>query len=58
MPKFKNKKTKQVIEENLIYYVKRLRDNPDFGELREKPEKNKAEENSTNNKEENNLPKE
>ncbi len=35
MTKFKNKKTGQVIEENLIYYVDKLRKNDNFKEVKE-----------------------
>ena len=49
MPKFKNKQTGLVVEENLNFYIKKLRDNPNFEEIKEnkaKPEekKNKKEE--------------
>lgn len=41
MPKFKNKITNEVIEENLIYYVNKLRKNPNFEEIKEQPKTNK-----------------
>lgn len=39
MPKFKNKKTGSVVEENLIFYIQKLRNNPNFVELTEKSSK-------------------
>ena len=39
MPKFKNKKTGKVVEERLLYYVEKLRNNPDYKELNEKQPK-------------------
>lgn len=44
MAKFKNKKTGAIIEENLIYYVNRMRNNNNFvevNETKENPEKPK-----------------
>jgi hypothetical protein len=43
MAKFKNKKTGLVIEENLIFYVNRMKNNPNFEEIKEetKPKENK-----------------
>ena len=41
MAKFKNKKTGAIIEENLIYYVNRMRNNNNFvdvNETKENPE--------------------
>ena len=35
MAKFKNKKTKQVIEENLLFYIQKLRKNPNYEEITE-----------------------
>lgn len=35
MPKFKNKKTKEIVEENLIYYVDKLRNNSNYEEIKE-----------------------
>lgn len=35
MTKFKNKKSGQVIEENLIYYVDKLKKNNNFEEIKE-----------------------
>ena len=35
MAKFKNKKTKKIIEENLIYYVDKLRKNSEYEEVKE-----------------------
>lgn len=44
MVKFKNKKTKDIVEENLIFYIDKLRKNPDFEEIKkeEKPKENKG----------------
>ena len=42
MPKFKNKKTGLVIEENLNFYVDKLRNNPNFEEIEEKETKPKT----------------
>lgn len=39
MPKFKNKKTGQIVEEHLLYYVEKLRNDPDYKELNEKQSK-------------------
>ena len=39
MPKFKNKKTGKVVEEHLLYYVEKLRNNPDYIEVKEKQPK-------------------
>ncbi len=39
MPKFKNKKTGEVVKEHLLYYVERLRKNPDYIEVKEKQPK-------------------
>lgn len=36
MPKFKNKKTKEVVEETLNFYIEKLRKNPSFEEIKEK----------------------
>ena len=47
MAKFKNKKTGKIIVENLIFYIDKLRNNPNFEEIKEdnktnpKKEKNK-----------------
>ena len=38
MAKFKNKKTGAIIEENLIYYVNRMRNNNNFVEVNETKE--------------------
>ena len=43
MAKFKNKKTNKVVDENLMFYVERLRSNPNFVEVKEKTEKPKEE---------------
>ena len=48
MAKFKNKKTGEVIEEGLNFYINKLRNNPNFKELdvkseSENPKKNKDE---------------
>lgn len=50
MAKFKNKKTGLVIEENLCFYVKKLRANPNFEEIEEK--RTKPKENKKNKEEE------
>ena len=50
MPKFKNKKTGLVLEENINFYIKKLRDNPNFEEIKEKEAKPK--ENNKNKEEE------
>ena len=39
MPKFKNKKTGKVVKEHLLYYVERLRNNPNYIEVIEKQPK-------------------
>ena len=39
MPKFKNKKTGKVVEEHLLYYVERLRNNSEYKEVIEKQPK-------------------
>lgn len=45
MAKFKNKKTNKVVEEKLIFYIERLRNNPDFIEIKdEKPKEEVKEE--------------
>lgn len=49
MTKFKNKKTKKVIEENLIFYIEKLRKSPNFEEVKETT-KNKEEETTPQNK--------
>lgn len=42
MPKFRNKETGIEIKENLNFYVEKLRNNPDFEEIKEEKEtKNK-----------------
>lgn len=43
MAKFKNKKTKQVIEEPLSWYANLLRKNPCYEEIKEKTEKQENE---------------
>lgn len=35
MPKFKNKRTGKVIKENLLYYVNKYRNHPDYEEVKE-----------------------
>ena len=42
MPKFKNKKTGKVVEENLMFYVNKMRSNPSFEEVKEKAPKEKV----------------
>lgn len=44
MAKFKNKKTGEVVEENLLYYVNFLKKNPNFKEVKEKIPKTLIEE--------------
>lgn len=44
MAKFKNKKTGEVVEENLLYYVDFLKKNPNFKEVKEKIPKTLIEE--------------
>lgn len=34
--KFKNKKTGKIIEEHLLYYVNKYKNNPDYEEVKEK----------------------
>lgn len=43
MAKFKNKKTGLVVEENLNFYIDKMRSNPNFEEIKEetKPKENK-----------------
>lgn len=35
MAKFKNKKTGKIVVENLIYYVNKFRNHPDYVEIKE-----------------------
>ena len=44
MPKFKNKKTGKEVEEHLMFYVEKLRSNPNFEEVKEKAPKEKVQE--------------
>ncbi len=44
MAKFKNKKTGEVVEENLLYYVDFLKKNSNFKEVKEKIPKASIEE--------------
>lgn len=37
MVKFKNKKTGRIVEEHLMFYVTKLRSNPNFAEIKENP---------------------
>lgn len=44
MTKFKNKKTGKIVEEKLLYYIEKLRNNPNYKEVKiidkqPKPEK-------------------
>lgn len=41
MPKFKNKKTGLVVEENLNFYINKLRNNSNFEEIKGKETKPK-----------------
>ncbi len=36
MAKFRNKKTKKIVEEHLNFYIEKLRNNPNFEEIKEK----------------------
>ena len=45
MPKFKNKKTGKVVEEHLLYYVEKLRNNSEYKEVIEKQQKKPEKEN-------------
>lgn len=36
MAKFRNKKTKKVVEENLLYYMNKYRNNPKYEEIIDK----------------------
>ena len=47
MAKFKNKKTGEVVEENLLYYVDFLKKNSNFKEVKEKIPKTSIEEKNT-----------
>ena len=44
MPKFRNKRTGKVIEENLLYYVNKYRNHPDYEEIKEVEENTSKEE--------------
>lgn len=44
MAKFKNKKTGKEVEEHLMFYVEKLRSNPNFEEVKEKAPKEKVQE--------------
>lgn len=44
MPKFKNKKTGKIVEEHLMFYVDKMRSNPNFEEVKEKAPKEKVQE--------------
>lgn len=46
MAKFKNKKTGKVIVENLIFYIDKLRNNPNFEEIKEDNKTPKKEKNN------------
>ncbi len=50
MAKFKNKKTGVVIEENLLYYINKLKNNDNFKEIKE-DEKSSSPDKLTNKKE-------
>ena len=39
MAKFKNKKTGKVVVESLMFYIEKLRNNPNFEEVKEKKPK-------------------
>ena len=41
MAKFKNKKTGKIVEEHLLFYVNKMRSNPNFEEIKEKAPKEK-----------------
>lgn len=40
MTKFKNKSTGKVIEEHLLYYVNKFKNDPNYEELKENAQKN------------------
>lgn len=42
MAKFKNKVSGKIVEENLLYYVNKFRNDPNYIEIEEKKEKAKA----------------
>lgn len=44
MAKFKNKKTGKIVEEHLMFYINKLRSNPNFVEVKEKAPKEKVQE--------------
>lgn len=44
MVKFKNKKTGEVVTEYLMFYVNKMRSNPNFEEVKEKAPKEKVQE--------------
>ena len=41
MAKFKNKKTNKIVEEHLIFYIEKLRKNPNFEEVKDEKPKEK-----------------
>lgn len=51
MAKFKNKKTGLVIEETLNFYINKMRNNPNFEEIKEESE-SKPKQNKKNKEEE------
>ena len=44
MAKFKNKKTGKIVEEHLMFYVDKMKSNPNFEEVKEKAPKEKVQE--------------
>ncbi len=44
MAKFKNKKTGKIVEEYLLFYVNKIRSNPNFVEVKEKAPKEEVQE--------------
>ena len=43
MAKFKNKKTGKIVEEHLLFYVNKMRSNPNFEEVKEEKTSKKEE---------------
>ena len=43
MAKFKNKKTGEIVEEHLLYYIEKLKNNSNYKEVTEKQSKPKKE---------------
>ena len=47
MTKFKNKKTGVIVEENLNFYIEKLRNNPNFEEIKDNKQTPKKENKNT-----------